>query len=84
MNHAGTGAYLQVSATAGGVSSSSGVVAVLKNGSATALTCTIGTGTSCYDGTHSFTFVAGDLISIQFTTQASETLAGIKALLSAF
>lgn len=75
---------LQVTATAAGTNASSGVVTVLKNGVATTITCTIGTGTSCFDGTHFVSFVAGDLISIQFTTQAADTLAGIKALVSAY
>ena len=37
------------------------------------------TATSCSDVTHTVAFVAGDVISIQFTTQAAETLAAIKA-----
>jgi hypothetical protein len=80
MDHAGTAFMLKATATAGGVNASSGVVTVLKNGVATTVTCTIGTGTSCTDYTHTFTFVAGDLISINFTTQAAETLAGVTAL----
>lgn len=71
---------LVVSATAGGVNASSGVVTVLKNGSPTSLTCTIGTATFCSDGLHSVSAVDGDLISIQFTTQAADTLAGVKAI----
>lgn len=74
---AGTLVALNVSATHAGVSASSGVVTVLKNGGATALTCTIGTGTSCIDNTHSVSVVAGDVVSIQFTTQATEVLAGV-------
>ena len=70
---------LNVTASHAGVNASSGVVTVLKNGGATALTCTIGTGTSCFDVTHSVATVAGDLISIQFTTQAAEVLAGVQA-----
>lgn len=68
-----------VTATTGGVSSSSGVFTVLKNGSATTVTCTTGTATSCSDTTHVVSFVAGDVLSVQFTTQGSETLAGVKA-----
>lgn len=71
---------LNVTATAAGTNASSGVVTVLKNGVAQAVTCTIGTGTSCNDFTHSFTTVDGDLVSIQFTTQAADTLAGVKAV----
>lgn len=70
---------LTVTATAAGTNASSGVVTVLKNGVATTITCTIGTGTSCTDGTHSAAFADGDLASIQFTTQAADTLAGVKA-----
>jgi len=71
---------LLVTATAAGVNASSGIVTVLKNGGATTITCTIGTGTSCVDGTHTVSVVDGDLISIQFTTQAADTLAGVKAI----
>lgn len=71
---------LVVTASAGGVNASSGVVTVLKNGSTTTITCTIGTGTSCQDGTHQVAAADGDLISIQFSTQTAETLAGVKAI----
>lgn len=72
---------LVVNASHAGVSASSGVVTVLKNGSATAITCTIGTATFCSDGAHTVSTVAGDLISIQFTTQATEVLAGVNAFI---
>lgn len=78
----GTGRTLQhlnVTASTGGVSASSGVVTVLRNGAATTITCTIGTGTSCNDFVHDVSVNDGDLISFQFTTQAAETLAGVKA-----
>ena len=84
MNHSGTISALQVTTTAAGVNASSGVFTVLKNGVATTVTCTVGTGTNCADGTHTASFVSGDLISIQFTTQTAETLAGIKAIVSAW
>jgi hypothetical protein len=71
---------LVVTATAAGVNASSGVVTVLKNGVSTTITCTIGTGTSCTDWLHSVALADGDLISIQFTTQAADTLAGVKAI----
>lgn len=73
-----------VTAGTGGVNSSAGVFTVLKNGSATSITCTTGTGTSCSDTTHTVSAVAGDIIGVQFTTQASETLANVKATLLAF
>ncbi|HEV2964938.1 MAG TPA: hypothetical protein VG649_24145 [Candidatus Angelobacter sp.] len=79
MNRAGTLLNLQVTAGTGGVNASSGVFTVLKNGSATTLTCTTGTATSCSDITHTAAFAIGDVISIQFTTQAAETLAAIRA-----
>jgi len=69
--------YLRCTSTAAGVNASSGAATVLKNNAATALTCTIGTGTSCVDNTHSAAYALGDNISIQFTTQAADTLAGV-------
>jgi hypothetical protein len=83
MDRTGNLFYLQVSATHAGVSASSGVVTVFKNGSATTVTCTIGTGTSCNDTSHIVAFAIGDLVTIEFTTQASEVLAGVKATLAA-
>jgi hypothetical protein len=61
------------------VNAASGVVTVLKNGGATTITCTIGVGTRCVDGVHSVALVVGDRIDFQFTTQAADTLAGVKA-----
>jgi hypothetical protein len=78
MTRAGTLRNLSVSAGTGGVNTSSGGFTVLKNGAATTITCTCGTGTSCSDTTHTTTFVQGDIISVQFTTQAAETLANVK------
>jgi hypothetical protein len=74
----GTLTGLNVTAMAAGINSSSGVVTVLKNGSATAITCTIGIGTGCNDTTHTAAVAYGDIVSVQFTTQGSETLAGVK------
>lgn len=79
MQAPGTLSILTATATAAGTNGSSGVLTVLKNGAGTTLTCTFGTTTACVDGTHSVAYVAGDLISLQFTTQAAETLAGVKA-----
>ncbi len=79
MTYSGTLGYLYANATHAGVNASSGVVTVLKNGATTTITCTIGTGTFCEDRTHQVSFVAGDLISLQFTTQATEVLAGVSA-----
>lgn len=75
---------LSVSAGTGGVGAGSGVFTVVKNGSTTSITCTMGTGTSCSDTTHTVSAVAGDIIGLQFTTAASETLANVKATLLAY
>jgi hypothetical protein len=72
---------LIVTATAAGTNASSGVVTVLVNGAGSIITCTIGTGTSCQDGTRTVALVDGDRVSIQFTTQAADTLAGVKAFI---
>lgn len=80
MQKAGTLYGLIATATAAGTNASSGVVTVLKNGAAQTITCTIGTGTNCSDLTHSVTYVRNDLISIQFTTQAADTLAGVSVM----
>lgn len=83
MSKSGTVYALNVTAGTGGVNASSGVVTVLKNGGATTMTCTLGTGTSCIDTTHTFTYVNGDVISAQFTTQVADTLANVKVQLYA-
>jgi len=75
---------LRVLAITGGVNASSGVFTVLKNGAGTAITCTVGTGTSCTDLVNSASFAAGDRISIQFTTQAAETLGVVQATIELF
>jgi hypothetical protein len=72
---------LVVSAGTGGTNASSGVVTILKNGVATAITCTLGTGTFCDDQTHTVAVAAGDVISAQVTTQAADTLANVKITL---
>jgi hypothetical protein len=77
MTTSGTLEGIIVTATHAGVNASSGVVTVLKNGSATTITCTIGTGTSCADFAHATAYALGDVISVQFTTQTSEVLAGV-------
>ena len=74
----GTLVNMAVSAATGGVNASSGLVTVYKNGVATTSTCTLGTGTSCQDFTHTVTISPGDIIAADFTTQAAETLAGVK------
>ena len=84
LSRSGTLYDLNITATHAGVNASSGVVTVLKNGSATTLTCTVGTGTACADTTHSVAYAVGDIISVQFTTQTSEVLAGVKATVVAW
>lgn len=79
MQAAGTMGMLQVAAGTGGSVAGSGVFTVLKNGSTTTITCTVGTATSCVDVTHYVAYAVGDLISIQYTSQAADTLANIKA-----
>lgn len=83
MTRAGTLMGLGVTASAGGVNSSSGVVTVMKttagSTSATTLTCTLGTAAFCEDSVHTVSYAIGDVISIQFTTQSAETLANVKA-----
>lgn len=68
---------LSVTATAAGTNASSGAVTINKNGVATALTCTVGTGTSCVDNTHSVVIASGDILSVTYTDQTSDTLAGL-------
>jgi hypothetical protein len=51
----------------------SGVITVRKNATNTALTCTVGTGTTCSDTTHTFTTAANDVLTISVTTVATET-----------
>jgi len=75
---------LSITSTAVGVNGSDGVATIYKNGSATSITCTVGTGTSCSDTTHTVAVVAGDIVSIAIATQTSTTLANLVATLEAF
>lgn len=75
---------LAATASAGGVNSSSGVITINKNNSASAITCTFGTGTSCSDTTHSVTVAVGDSLTVSFTTQALDTLANVSASFEIF
>jgi hypothetical protein len=79
MDHAGNMKYLQVTAGTAGTNASSGVFTVYKNGSSTALTCTLGTTTGCSDYTHTVAYVNGDIVTIEYTSQAADTLANLKA-----
>lgn len=63
----------------GGATAGSSVIKLYKNGVASALTCTGGTGHSCNDTTHTVSFVAGDLWSTTvLTNQATDGEAGIR------
>jgi hypothetical protein len=86
---AGTLANLRVSAITQGSSSISGIVLVRKihtnntvdnNSSDILLTCTVGTGTSCSDTTHTLSISAGERILVTVKTGSSETLASISVL----
>lgn len=74
MPAAGIATALYVTAALAGVNSSSGAFTIFLNDSATNMTCTVGTGTSCNDLAHPFTFTAGQRIGAKFTTQGTENL----------
>lgn len=76
---AGSLGNLRVRCNTGGVNASSGVFTVLKNNSASTITCTTGTGTTCNDVTHIVAVAAGDDLLVQFTSQLAETLANCAA-----
>lgn len=59
------------SATAGG-----GITTVFKNGSAQTVTCTLGTGTSCQDLTHTFTTVSNDQVVIKIASAGGAVTGG--------
>jgi hypothetical protein len=71
----GTAKNMRVRCGTAGAGAASGVFTLIQNGANSALTCTVGTGQTCSDATHSVSLAAGDLLLIQFTTQAAETLA---------
>lgn len=69
---------LRVSAGTGGVNASSGVVTINIIGvGASAITCTLGTGTTCSDLTHFYIAPAGTSVNVSFSTQGSETMANV-------
>ena len=54
----------------------SGVLSIYKNGSAQAVTCTLGTSTSCSDLTHSFSTAANDQITVKVISAGGTLTAG--------
>jgi hypothetical protein len=78
VSSSGTLYNLQVASTANAAGTSAKEVAtVLKNGSATTLTCAMGSGKVCSDLTHSVAVAAGDLITFQFLAGTTDTAANI-------
>ena len=78
ISSAGSLRNLRVKAGAGGVNGSSGVVTLRVNAGNTAVTCTLGTGTTCTDTANTAAVAAGDRVTISVTTQAVETLADVQ------
>lgn len=75
-----TAQKLYVTASAAGGAAGSGKVTLNKNGTPDALTCTMGTGTSCNDTTHTVSLTAGDTFSLDITTgQTTDTTANVRA-----
>lgn len=79
VSSAGTIQNLACHAGTAGHAAGSGVMVIRKNGGNQALTCTIGTGTSCTDtnSAHNFTVAAGDLLAVTMAMQATETIANV-------
>ena len=63
-----TAKNLYVKASAAGGQATSGKVELYKNGSASGLTCTLGTGTTCNDTTHTVALTTSDVWSVRITT----------------
>ncbi len=77
VSHACNLKNLAATASVAGFSASDGVVTVYVNGAASALTCTMGTGTSCTDVAHSAAVVAGNKLSVGIVTVASSVMANM-------
>lgn len=75
VSNAGTLSNMRVGCGTAGASASSGAFTLRVNGSGTALTCTVGAGTTCLDTSHTVQVAAGDRLQMIFTTQNTETLA---------
>jgi hypothetical protein len=78
MDKGGTISQFRCKAHTAGTNASSGACTLYVNGSPTALTCTIGTGTSCSDTTDTVSVPDGGTIGIRVTTQTSDTLASLR------
>lgn len=75
-----TAQNLRVRAGAAGAQAGSGVITLYQNGSATSMTCTLGTTLLCNDSTHTVAFAANDRWAIKVLTgQATDTTANIRA-----
>jgi hypothetical protein len=79
ISSAGTIRNLNVKAGTAGAAAGSGIMTLQKGGVDTTVTCTVGTGTTCSDTTHSFTVAAGDLIGLKMVTAGGETIANVRA-----
>jgi hypothetical protein len=71
----GTIKNLRALSSAAGKGSGSGVLKIYLAGTATSVTCTLGTSTSCSDTTDSATYTAGQTLTVSTASIASETLA---------
>src|SRR3990170_4606395 len=69
---------LRVKSGTAGFAAGSGAVTLRINAAPSAVTCTVGTGTTCSDTSNSAAVAAGDRVTVQFTTQATETLADLQ------
>jgi hypothetical protein len=69
---------LVANSSAAGVSASDGIVTVYVNTSSTALTCTIGTGTSCTDVSHTVAVTAGQRLNVDILAATSGTVADVR------
>lgn len=76
--HAGFIQNLRVKSNAAGFAAGSGVFTIGVNGTGdTTVTCTVGTGTTCNDGTHSVAVIAGARLYVKMVTMATETIADV-------
>lgn len=69
---------LRVKSNTAGFAAGSGIVTLGITGTGdTLVTCTVGTGTTCNDATHSVAVTAGSRIYVKMVTAATETLADV-------